>query len=137
MCHNTVVLQWNICNKRQNHHNFNNWEFKTELLFIFLVFAFCSSTDHSNSYKCVPLTLEGWEALVSISSTFYVQIFCTNVIPAAFSSYILALGRNLYKKCAHKMLMKSTPGVNFYNILRAAFLQKKCYAQLLCTHTYC
>jgi len=31
---------------------------------------------------------------VSISSTFYVQIFCTFVISAAFSSYILALEKN-------------------------------------------
>ncbi len=47
---------------------------------------------------------------MSISSTFYAQIFRTNVILAAFSSYILALGRNLYEKFARKMLMKLTPG---------------------------
>jgi hypothetical protein len=35
---------------------------------------------------------------VSISSTFYVQIFHANLVSAAFSSYVLALGRNLYKK---------------------------------------
>jgi len=39
---------------------------------------------------------------------FYVQIFCTNVVLAAFSSYILALAKNLYQKCARKMLMKLT-----------------------------
>ena len=33
----------------------------------------------------------------SISSTFYIRIFCTNVVSAAFSCYVLALGRNLYK----------------------------------------
>jgi len=37
---------------------------------------------------------------VSISSTFFVLIFCTNVISAAFSSYILALSKNSYEKCA-------------------------------------
>ncbi len=35
---------------------------------------------------------------VSISSTFYVHIFHTNVVSAAFSSYFLALSKNLYKK---------------------------------------
>jgi hypothetical protein len=35
-----------------------------------------------------------------------------NVVWAAFSSYVLALAKNLYKKCAQKMLMKLTAGVN-------------------------
>ncbi len=47
---------------------------------------------------------------VSISSTFYVQIFRTNVILAAFSSNILTLAKNSYKKWAHIMLMKLTTG---------------------------
>jgi len=46
----------------------------------------------------------------SISSTFYVQIFCTNFVLAAFSSYVLALAKNLYKKRARIMLMKLTTG---------------------------
>jgi hypothetical protein len=55
-------------------------------------------------------------------SPFYVQIFCTNVISAAFSSYVLALAKNSYEKRACQMLMKLTAGgVNFTNILRAAF----------------
>jgi len=29
----------------------------------------------------------------------------------------------LYEKCVQKMLMKLTPGVNFINVLRAAFLK--------------
>ncbi len=29
---------------------------------------------------------------------------------AAFSSYVLALAKNLYKKCTRETLMKSTPG---------------------------
>ncbi len=33
---------------------------------------------------------------VSISSTFYEQIFRMNVISAAFSSYVLALAKNSY-----------------------------------------
>ncbi len=40
---------------------------------------------------------------------FYARIFRTNIVSAAFSSYVLALGRNLYKKAAHKMLLKLTP----------------------------
>ncbi len=45
---------------------------------------------------------------MSISSTFYVQIFRTNVGSAAFSSYVLTLAKKLYKKCAHIKLMKLT-----------------------------
>jgi len=41
---------------------------------------------------------------------FYVQIFHTNVVSAAFSRYVLALNKLLYKKCARIMLMKLTPG---------------------------
>ncbi len=47
---------------------------------------------------------------MSISSTFYVQIFHTNVILAAFSSYVLALGRNSYAKFVSLTLMKLTAG---------------------------
>jgi len=39
---------------------------------------------------------------------FYVQIFHTNVVSAAFSSYVLALAKNSYKKREQKMLMKLT-----------------------------
>jgi len=40
---------------------------------------------------------------------------------AAFSSYVLALAKNLYKKRACKTLMKLTAGVNFINILNKYF----------------
>ncbi len=43
---------------------------------------------------------------------FYVQIFHTNIISASFSSYVLALAKNLYKKRAHKTLMKLMVGHN-------------------------
>ncbi len=36
--------------------------------------------------------------LLSISSSFYIRIFWTNIDLATFSSYILALAKNLYKK---------------------------------------
>ena len=52
---------------------------------------------------------------------FYLQIFCTNVVLADFSSYILALAKNFYKKCAHLTLIKLTVGGNFINILHALF----------------
>jgi hypothetical protein len=41
---------------------------------------------------------------------FYVQIFRTNVILAAFSSYFLALAKNSNEKRMRKMLMKLTAG---------------------------
>jgi hypothetical protein len=41
---------------------------------------------------------------------FYVRIFRTNVVLAAFSSYVLALAKNSYKKQEQKMLMKLTAG---------------------------
>ncbi len=47
---------------------------------------------------------------MSITSTFYVQIFCTEIVSAAFSSYILALLKNLYVKRACITLMKLTTG---------------------------
>jgi len=47
---------------------------------------------------------------VSISSTFYAQIFHMKVVLAAFSSYVLALAKNSYKKHVRSMLMKLTSG---------------------------
>ncbi len=41
---------------------------------------------------------------------FYVRIFHTNKVLAAFSSYVLALAKSLYKKRARKTLMKLTKG---------------------------
>jgi len=41
-----------------------------------------------------------------------------------FSSYVLAKKGLLYKKLAHKMLMKLTTGVNFINILCGSFCTK-------------
>ncbi len=52
---------------------------------------------------------------------FYVQIF---LYKRYFSSYVLALSENLHKEFAHLMLMKLTAGVNFINVLRAAFSGK-------------
>jgi len=66
------------------------------------------------SQSCMNLRLKWWKKLlfrVSIPSTFYLQIFCTKVILAAFSSYVLALLKNSYKKRAHITLMKLTTGL--------------------------
>jgi hypothetical protein len=49
---------------------------------------------------------------------FYVQIFSCK---RHFSSYVLALAKNSYKKHAHKMLMKLTAGVNFVNVYSRFF----------------
>ncbi len=45
---------------------------------------------------------------VSISSTFFALFFVQKPILAAFSSYILALEKNSYKRRAHITLMKLT-----------------------------
>jgi len=52
--------------------------------------------------------------LGSISSTFYLQFFCTYIVLAPFSSYILALAKNSYEKFGRKTLMKLTPRECFY-----------------------
>jgi len=41
---------------------------------------------------------------------FYLRIFHTNIVSAAFSSYVLALAKNSYEKHPHKTLMKCTDG---------------------------
>jgi hypothetical protein len=45
-----------------------------------------------------------------IHQHLYVQLFLMNIVLPALSSYALALAKNSYKKCARKMLMKSTAG---------------------------
>ncbi len=52
---------------------------------------------------------------------FYVRIFRTKVVSAAFSRYVLALNKLSYEKRASIMLMKLTAGVNFTNVSKAAF----------------
>ncbi len=47
-----------------------------------------------------------------------------------FSSYVLALAKNSYKKCARKTLMKLTTGVNFINVKRANFSYERWFRQL-------
>jgi len=56
------------------------------------------------------LTSKRWEDQVSISSTFYVHLFCTIANRAAFSSFSFVIfGANiLYVKRTHKTLMKLT-----------------------------
>jgi len=70
----------------------------------------------------------GWrEYQVSISSTFHVQMFHMNFVLAAFSSYLLALSKNLYKKHTRITLMKLTTRVNFINIVCAQFFERMCF----------
>jgi len=54
---------------------------------------------------------------------FYVRIFCTNVVSAAFSSYVLALAKNLYEKRVHKTLMKLTLGKRNEFIMSTRYLK--------------
>jgi hypothetical protein len=56
--------------------------------------------------------------LVSISSTFYVRIFRTNVV---FLVTFWLCHKNSYEKFARLTLMKLTAGVNFINILHTVF----------------
>jgi len=51
-----------------------------------------------------------------------------------FSSYVLALSKNLYEKVVRKTLMKLTPVVNFSNILLAAFSTKISHPKKLVSH---
>jgi len=53
---------------------------------------------------------------------FYVQIFCTNVVSAAFSNYGLALAKNLYEKRSHKTVMKLTAEFRHMELLNVFFL---------------
>jgi len=76
-----------------------------------------SSINDVNVYK-------GRESWCQFHQHFYVQFFCTNIVLAAFSSYILTLAKNSYEKCAQKMLLILINGVNFIIILREAFLYK-------------
>jgi len=59
---------------------------------------------------------------VSISSTFLRTNFCTNVVSAAFSCYVLALAKNSYKKRARKTLMKLTAGLKFPAPISSIFI---------------
>ncbi len=49
---------------------------------------------------------------VSISSSFLQAFFVWKSFLAAFSSYVLALVKNSYKKCARLTLMKFTAAIN-------------------------
>ncbi len=55
---------------------------------------------------------------------FLRAFFRTNIVSAAFSSYVFALAKNSYKKRAKKTLVKLTTGDNFTNILCAHFSYK-------------
>jgi len=64
------------------------------------------------------VTVETNSNLVSISSTFYIQIFCTNIIFLV----MFWLWTNFHaKKFASFTLMKLAKGVNFTKVLRKAF----------------
>jgi len=62
--------------------------------------------------------------LLSISSTLYAHIFCTNFLTKPERNQKKLPKQRSYEKFVHKTLMKLTPVVNFTNILLAAFLCK-------------
>ncbi len=55
----------------------------------------------------------GFYYWAQIHQRFFARFFRTNVVSAAFSSYVLALSKISYEKCARKTLMKLTPGLKF------------------------
>ncbi len=55
---------------------------------------------------------------------FYVQIFRTNLVSAAFSSYVLALAKKLNEKHAQKNVDEIDGRSQFHQRLRARFLYK-------------
>jgi hypothetical protein len=67
-------------------------------------------------------------AQVSISSAFYVNLFCMKVFSAAFLWLSFGFGKSTkalsYKKRACKILTKLTTGVNFTNTIQAPFSHK-------------
>ncbi len=69
--------------------------------------------------------------LPSISSTFCVRIFRTNIV---FSSYVWLGAKNSYEKRAQKTLMKLTPVVNFINILHTNFSYKWHFSSCFYVH---
>ncbi len=68
-------------------------------------------------------------AQVTISPTFYAQLLSAQIPNSAKKTdgliVFFALLGSLYVKAVCKMLLKSTPGLNFTNILQAAFLYTK------------
>ncbi len=63
--------------------------------------------------------------LDSISSTFYIQLFCLK-IPKVYKdtddlTVFFMLLRSTSIKAARKMLVKLTPGLNFINVRHTAF----------------
>jgi hypothetical protein len=73
--------------------------------------------------------------LGSISPTFYVHIFCTDVVLHGSFFYVNVSReklpkQHLYKKNLSKMLMKLTPIVNFINVFLRAFFVRMSFRQL-------
>jgi len=66
-----------------------------------------------------------------ISSTFYMQIFRTNVFFSSFFYLHVEMlpKKRLYEKDSQKTLMKLTPGVDFIMNLKAAFCTRRSQKQ--------
>jgi len=62
-----------------------------------------------NKQLCLPISRQ-------FHQRYTREFFVRKSFLAAFSSYVLALAKNLYKNFARIMLMKLRPGVNFINI---------------------
>jgi len=68
-------------------------------------------------FKCCPMgeTFNNASLKVSISSTFYKQLFCLNLFFVAFLylrfDFVIFWQKNIGEKAAHKMLVKFSKGV--------------------------
>ncbi len=72
--------------------------------------------------------------LVSISSMFFYAFFIRKSFLAAFSSYVLALAKNSFKKCARIMLMKLATDWGIHN--RTHFWSLWPKKRSLCLHHF-
>jgi len=78
-----------------------------------------------------------WFANVGVNfiNIFYVRIFCTKVVLAAFSSYVLALAKNLYKKLCTKNVDEIDGRCQFYQHFTRHFFVGMCFAQLFSNYS--
>ncbi len=87
--------RWNPRGRSHRPRNLRRWQFSSGFRYIWTREEGCDWLDWI-SFRC------------QFHQRFYVRFFRTNIISAAFSSYVLALAKNLYKKRARLTLMKLT-----------------------------
>ncbi len=106
-------------------------QFHQHFMTSFCTKSFCQKITNPN-FKHIKVAQRALVWL-SIAPLFYEQLFHTKVLYTAFVclqfGFLIFWQKDFGAKAAHKMLVKLTPGVNFTNILGAAFL----YESFLCS----